>query len=115
MTTTFDTKPIICNQVLELRHAVGFAADECHLLDPVEVSYVMRDGEGFMKVEPPVASERQRAVGELIGELDAIETTYLYFDRNWGRIRECDRGDGDDEKYVRFSDLETILNKFRPT
>jgi RecB family exonuclease len=52
-------------------------------------------------------------INGLLDELDAIETTYLYYDRRWDQVRECDRGDTDDEKYVRFSDLQAILDKFK--
>lgn len=42
----------VCDFVYELELAVSFVTDECRLANPVEVSYEMRDGEGFMRVEP---------------------------------------------------------------
>jgi hypothetical protein len=42
----------VCDFVYELELAVSFVTDECRLANPVEVTYEMRDGEGFMRVEP---------------------------------------------------------------
>jgi hypothetical protein len=42
----------VCDFVYELESAVSFVTNECRLANPVEVRYEMRNGEGFMRVEP---------------------------------------------------------------
>ena len=42
----------VCEFVYELESAVSVVTEECRLANQVEVSYEMRDGEGFMRVEP---------------------------------------------------------------
>lgn len=49
-----------CEYVYELEDALSFVTDECRLSEPVFVTYEMRDGEGFMRVQTELEHQRSK-------------------------------------------------------
>jgi hypothetical protein len=49
-----------CEYVYELEDALSFVTDECRLSEPVIVTYEMRDGEGFMRVQAESGCTRSK-------------------------------------------------------
>lgn len=52
-------------------------------------------------------------IDELLDELTNLDAVTVYFDRRWEQNRESSRIDTGDEVYVRLTDLQEVIVKWR--
>ncbi len=62
-----EPQSTMCALVYQLEDAVSYVTDECKLLEPVGVTYVNRNGEGFLRVEPAMEHMFHRLWTECVG------------------------------------------------
>lgn len=50
-------------------------------------------------------------LNNILEDLRCLDSTYLYYDRNWDDIRESSVGNEYDEKYIKLEDINRILDE----